>query len=484
MGTYLGEEECETMRENIRGLIWGIVFFLSSGFFSGVFSAESSPSSSRQASDLTQGVPDLIFRVVENDVLAEVDRKVAKAAGLHVLEEGRLILVTDMEPDEAIRALPKMVTEAYEPMCHFLNLIPRKNWQLTAFLMKENAPFIDAGYLPDFLPAFHNGFSYNSFCWLYEQPSEYYRRHLLLHEMVHSLVLTHLGFVGPVWYAEGLAEYLATHDLSAQPIQLGWMPPNREATPYYARIREIRDAVAAGKGRTFDEAFVFRHEDYASNEVYYWSWGLFWFLENHPDTHEVLHEMASRLKDSPTGKPLTDYLFQKLQKKLPKIRQEWEMFLATLDYGYSLEPMLWKEVAVEPLEKEQPFLRTVEANRGWQSTGIRVRKGDLLVIQAKGRFQIHVPDEEPYPCEANGVTIEYFRGFPLGQLQAAILPEKSFLKSDRNSPGTFFQPHPIGRNNRWKAPRDGVIFLRLNVGNERLEKCQGELLVRFLKTTR
>lgn len=463
------------MQRNFRSLIWGLFWILSSP----VFSAEGLPAS-RHAGELTQGIPDLIFRTDTKYTLTKVDRNAAEAVGLHVLEEGRLILVTDMEPDETIEELPRLVTEAYEPMCRYLNLIPQKNWRLVAFLMKENTPFVETGYLPEFLPAFRTGFSFNDTCWLYEQPSLYYRQHLLLHEMVHCLVLTHLSFVGPVWYAEGLAEYLATHDDSTQPVRLGWMPPNREATPYYGRIREIRDAVAAGNGRTFDEAFSFRHDDYATNEVYYWSWGLFWFLENHPDTRDLLHEITPQLQNSPTGQPLTDHLFQKLEKKLPKIRQQWEMFLATLDYGYVLSPMLWEEVPAESLQKE-PLSRTVQANRGWQPMGIRVQKGDILTFLTQGRFLIHVPDEEPYPCEANGVTIEYFRGFPLGQLQAAILPEESSAQLDVVSAGTFFHPHPLGRSGQWQAPRDGLLFLRFNIPPERLEKSEGEVRVRVKK---
>ncbi|MDO4584832.1 MAG: hypothetical protein Q4D62_12095 [Planctomycetia bacterium] len=443
-----------------------------------VGAAEKEIRPSRQVQELTQGVPDLIFRADRNYAPIQVERSVAEAAGLHVLEEGRLVLVTDLELDDAIRALPKLVTEAYEPMCRFFGIVPQEDWQLTAFLMKENAPFVEAGYLPEYLPAFLHGFSFNRACWLYEQPSEYYRRHLLLHEMVHSLVITHQGFVGPLWYAEGSAEYLATHDISARPLQLGWMPPNREATPYYARIREIRDAVAAGRGRTFEEAFTFQRDDYASDEVYYWGWSLFWFLANHPDTQEALREISPLLKTSLSGRQLTERFFQKLGNKLPKICQEWEMFLATLDYGYVLEPMLWEEVATETLENE-PLLRTVQAARGWQSTGIRVGKGTFLTLQAKGRFQIHVPGEEPYPCEANGVTIEYFRGSPLGQLQAAILPENPPEKLDVTSAGTFFQPHPVGRRNRWQVPRDGILFLRFNIPESRLPKCQGESRVKL-----
>ena len=42
--------------------------------------------------------------------------------------------------------------------------------------------------------------------WLHDQPTAYYRRHLLLHEGTHVFMASFLGGCGPGWYMEGTAE--------------------------------------------------------------------------------------------------------------------------------------------------------------------------------------------------------------------------------------------------------------------------------------
>ena len=49
--------------------------------------------------------------------------------------------------------------------------------------------------------------------WLRDQPTPYYRRHLLLHEGTHVFMASFLGGCGPGWYMEGIAELFGTHRL-------------------------------------------------------------------------------------------------------------------------------------------------------------------------------------------------------------------------------------------------------------------------------
>ena len=90
-------------------------------------------------------------------------------------------------------------------------------WRMTGFLMKDKARFAERGLLPGDLPPFAHGYSRGRNLWLYEQPSDYYRRHLLLHEGTHGFMNTILGGCGPPWYMEGMAELLGTHRWRGRP---------------------------------------------------------------------------------------------------------------------------------------------------------------------------------------------------------------------------------------------------------------------------
>ena len=94
---------------------------------------------------------------------------------------------------------------------------------------------------------FENGISIGAEVWLYDQPTDYYRRHLLLHEGTHAFMATFLGGCGPGWYMEGTAELLARigSTTTTGELTLRIMPRSRDEVPMLGRIKLIRDAFAA-----------------------------------------------------------------------------------------------------------------------------------------------------------------------------------------------------------------------------------------------
>ncbi len=417
-----------------------------------------------------------------------VDDAHAKAHGLSVLRSKRLTLVTDMELTPALRAMPPAVDAAYPQLCEYFGLPEDDHWTLTAFLMKDNIPFINAGYLPRVLPPFKDGFAFNYDCWLFDQPSDYYRQHLLLHEMTHCFMLTTLGNTGPLWMTEGYAEYFGMHDYAARPITLGFMPPNREAVPYCARVRELRDRVAAGRGRTFREVLGMTYRDFPNNEVYIWSWAMMWFLTHHPDTQGALEKIGQTLDTFPgASAQITDALLEALGDKLPAVECHWLMYTASLKYDYALAPMIFDGHAGTPLASGGKTVVTLEADKGWQDTGVEVKVGDVLRIRGAGRYELgNAGDknsaEKSWPCEPGGVSIRYVMGHPRGMLLAAVCPKNVTPDFMRTRPATsFFAPVAVGLNGTLTAEFSGTLMLRVNDAPMMLEKNSGTLKAEITK---
>ena len=66
--------------------------------------------------------------------------------------------------------------------------VPLRNvedWHAQAFIMLDRDRFTANGLIPAELPDFPYGFQFGDRMWVSEQPSGYYRRHLLLHEGTH-----------------------------------------------------------------------------------------------------------------------------------------------------------------------------------------------------------------------------------------------------------------------------------------------------------
>ena len=107
---------------------------------------------------------------------------------------------------------------------------------MTGYVMKSRERFEQAGLVSSKLPPFKSGYSSGDELWLYDQTSDYYRRHLLLHEGTHCFVNDFFGGSGPPWYAEGLAELCGTHRLEDGKLTLGYMPKSRREAPGWGRI--------------------------------------------------------------------------------------------------------------------------------------------------------------------------------------------------------------------------------------------------------
>src|SRR3972149_4525471 len=109
--------------------------------------------------------------------------------------------------------------------------------------------------LLDERPYFQHVFSHNYNHWFDDQPSDYYRRHLFLHEGVHGFMNTMLGGCGPVWYMEGMAEMLSTHSWKDGRLTLNFMPKDRDEVPEWGRIKLIKDAVADNRTQSLRSVF-------------------------------------------------------------------------------------------------------------------------------------------------------------------------------------------------------------------------------------
>src|SRR5690606_25113375 len=117
-------------------------------------------------------------------------------------------------------------------------------YHVRAFLMRDREKFKATGLLPDDLPLFENGYARGREVWLADQASDYYRRHLLLHEGTHAFMYTVLGGDAPTWYIEGMAELLGGHRWDGMQLTLGYFPRQRDEVPYWGRTKLLREAYA------------------------------------------------------------------------------------------------------------------------------------------------------------------------------------------------------------------------------------------------
>ena len=396
--------------------------------------------------------------------------------GFHRVSGKHVEIVTDLPLDDSLRELPEVFDAAMPHWCRTFRVAPAEveSWRTTAYIMLARDRFSKAGFLPEKLPPFPHGFQMGNDLWVVEQASHYYRRHLLLHEGTHWFMARKFGTAGPPWMMEGMAELLATHHWRAGQLEMGIIPRSRDEVPLWGRISLIQQQLSDGLAPSLETILRYDNRAHQNTDAYAWSWAAVVFMNNHPSTQNAFQKLFDgratniriRNDDTPTRQ-----LLRSLQNRMPLVRAEWSAMLTGLDYGFVPDRELVDlDHRSQPLDR--PATLKIDASKGWQTTSIQVAQGQTFEVNATGRFVVGT-EGKPWLCEADGVTIRYHQGQPLGKLLLAIAgsidkkPEFSELLTIT----------PIGKQAKVTAASSGQILLRVNETGRDLDDNSGSLSV-------
>ncbi|MGI9427404.1 MAG: hypothetical protein ACR2NM_02020 [Bythopirellula sp.] len=394
----------------------------------------------------------------------QVDERRAAQVGLRKIVGQHLRLYTDLPPSDAVDSLPVVFDAAVPLWAEYFRVdyAQLRNWRMQGFLIEDRAKFAALGLLPAEKPDFTTGYCSGNELWLLEQSSDYFRRHLLLHEGTHGFTYTQLGDTGPGWYMEGTAELFGTHRWQDGKLAMRVMPLRREDVPMWGRIRLVRDAVREQQPLDMRAILSLDKRRAFSTEEYSWTWALSHFLDSHPRWQQKFRNLPRYLNDG-----RFNYHFRNdYRTEWKDLLVEWQAFVSTLDYGYDTERMAMQHLPASRVTAAQRV--TIAVDRGWQSTGWLLEAGRKYQLTATGRYQIARDrvDAETWPCEPGGVTIEYHEGRPLGRL----------LGSWRTAAGDQFSaPFSVGLAKTLTPNADATLYLRANDSPARLSENLGSL---------
>ncbi len=411
----------------------------------------------------------------DNSAMPVIDEERVAAAGIRKLTGEHLTLYTDLPAAPAIDELPQVFDAALPQWADYFEVDDAlvESWQQVGYLMQDKTRFTTAGLLPAGLPSFLHGYQRGSELWLYEQPSDYYRRHLLLHEGTHGFMKRFLGGGGPPWYMEGTAELFGTHRWANGELRTRWFPEDKEQTAMWGRIKAIQDNYRAGRGKTIEDIMRYDKTAHLQVEPYAWSWAAVAFFDSHPKYQDRFRELRKFAPDDTMTFSLR--LYNGLQDEWPSVARQWHVFLATVDYGFDIarEAIEVKPVVDVP---ESGAAISIAADRGWQSTGYRVEAGVKYKIEASGRYQL-ATEPKIWWCEPNGVTIRYHQGMPLGVLIGAIIDESA----GDGGALPLADPKAIGFGGEYPVEDSGTLYLRINDSPAELDDNSGVAEVRITK---
>ena len=406
--------------------------------------------------------------------------------GIPAYESKRLKLYTDIAPEIA-RTLPPVIDAAYEEWVKYFGPLPPNRagteFQVTGYLMAEADLFREAGLVPLELPKIVNGRHWNARFWMHDQPFDYYRRHLLIHEATHCFMTAtrEMQSLSPVWYIEGMAELFGTHRVADDgSIQFRVMPHSpqevADAVRTLGRIEILQTAVAEGRARSLGETLSIEGNEFQSNEPYAWSWALCKLLDTHPRYRERFRRLGEHL--SPRAFAAA---FQKsFAADMDELAVEWALFVNGLEHGYDIERAAIEFRAGTPLEASGGSRRvSILADRGWQSSGVRLTAGETYAVSAGGRITL-ADEPKPWVSEPPGITFRYAGGRPLGQLLGAVRSDADGMAAGGTS---MLEMIPIGAAARFTPAVSGTLYLRINDAWSELADNCGEYAVEIQRET-
>ncbi|MBN1909280.1 MAG: hypothetical protein JW818_06045 [Pirellulales bacterium] len=265
------------------------------------------------------------------------------------------------------------------------------------------------------------------------------------HESVHAYCRQAFGDVGPVWYAEGMAE-----------MGQYWKKGGERA------VNAHRETIAYLKNSPPRSLAELINETKHSGDWkdYCWWWALCHMLANNPNYGKQFRPLGLGML---TGRNVN---FQQVYGRMaPQIEFEYRFFLAHMDQGFRVDLCAWdwSKRFASLKGSARIVTSTVRADRGWQPSGVRVTADTEYEYAATGKWKT---DRKPQPVDADGVPEGDTKG--AGRLEAVVL--SSDLKLGK--------PFNLGNQGTFKAPADGDLYFRCHDDWCQLDDNSGTLKVK------
>ncbi|MFM8705811.1 MAG: hypothetical protein ACKOHG_18545 [Planctomycetia bacterium] len=288
---------------------------------------------------------------------------------------------------------------------------------------------------------------------------------------MHAFTLTILQSSAPTWYTEGIAEYLATHRLDrgadGSPRFIPTTIPLAAGdVERLGRIEKIRALRVAGDCPSLADVFATPPANHHALDSYAASWAAVALLAGHP-AHTDVFRACER---GPLDGSFTKRVEAAAGWDAARAARDFDAFTDELDYGYDFARSAIAWSAGSRLEGKQTV--SVAADHGWHYSGCRLAASQRCSLRATGRVLVGQASACRLESEPDGISLEWYRGRPVGRLLAAQWVDK---------PAGGGRPRFVvlaeGAAGEFTAFTDGPLYFKINESPGRLADNAGSFTV-------
>ncbi len=201
--------------------------------------------------------------------------------------------------------------------------------------------------------------------------------------------------------------------------------------------------------------------------VYGWSWAATMILHAYPEYRDTFFAAAKNGRT--VGPGFNRQIQRSLHDQWPILAARWRVMCHDLDYGFD-----WSREKVDlsiqdPIWDGRTIPLSIAADRGWQSAGYRIPRGVKLRLRAGGEVTL-ASTTRPWTSHPQGITFQYHRGRPLGQLMACLLPNAIDDEAETISPLSI---QAVTSETLIDVPQYSWLLLRVNDDIGQLGDNQG-----------
>ena len=314
-------------------------------------------------------------------------------------------------------------------------------------------------------PNFFNGYTRDYECWLNNQTSPYYRRHLLLHEGVHGIMFTLLGDHAPAVVHRRHGRTVGNAPLAKRQIGIALFSQTGRRSPQARTHRNRPKRFHPASCQTAGRRAGLRQPSAPESRTLRLVLGR---LRIFRWPSAIPRSLSPIVASAEKQRRFQRQTFASIRRRYRPPRGRMASLRRRFRLRLRFHPHRNRFFARRTHWPPNPLIFRSRPTTAGKIPASCCERGKTYKLTATGKYQV-ANDPKPWISEPGGVSIRYIHGRPLGQLLAAVHPDRSTT----HAVSAFLKPIVVGNETTITPTETGTLYFQINDSSGELSDNSG-----------